>query len=64
MDKVTKLIRRVDSEVSEAQIRRLRKLGWGGGASGRVIASSDSQIFHIDEVTWNKNQADEPQDGQ
>jgi len=37
VEKESKLIRRIDSEVSEAQMRRLRKLGWGGGASGRVM---------------------------
>jgi len=59
VDTKTNLIRRVDTEVSEAQMRRLRRLGWGGGASGRVISSSRSQILGIDEVQWKNTAAGE-----
>jgi hypothetical protein len=52
VSKESKLVRRVDESVSELQMSRLRKRGWGGGASGQVISASWSYVFRINKVAW------------
>lgn len=50
VDQETNLIRRADCEITEAQMERLKSRGWGGGASGNLLAISRSQVFAIDDA--------------
>jgi hypothetical protein len=52
VDTKSELLRRVDYEVSEAQMQRLRSFGEGGGASGRVTSMRRSQVFGITDLQW------------
>lgn len=54
VDTESSLLRCVNFEVNEEQMRRLNGIGQGGGASGSVISMKRSQIFHIDQVEWKK----------
>jgi hypothetical protein len=52
VDQANKLLRRADLVIDEDQMKRLRTIGEGGGASGRVLSLSRSQLIYIDDVTW------------
>jgi hypothetical protein len=52
VDEKTKLLCRVDVEISERNMERLKEKGASGGFSGRLLGIERSQVFSIDEVTW------------
>jgi hypothetical protein len=62
VDKKTMLLRRADCETNEAHMRKLRTIGEGGGATGRLLAFSRSQTFSIDELKWKEQPEDNGED--
>ena len=52
VDCATKLIRRVDCEITESNMEELKLRGARAGYTGNLMAIRRSQLFSIDTVTW------------